>query len=64
MAIKTLKKAETPPGYLLPVALSAYFLEGEVRERNLNDIFGGMIQFMGIQLIGMILIIFFSQIAL
>jgi len=47
-----------------PVALSAYFLKGVVPEWDLKDIYGGMIQFMGIQLIGLILIITFPQIAL
>ncbi len=47
-----------------PVALSAYFLKGVVPEWDLKDIYGGMIQFMGIQLLGLLLIIFFPQIAL
>lgn len=47
-----------------PVALSAYFLKGVVPEWDLKDIYGGMLQFMGIQLIGLILIIAFPQIAL
>ncbi len=47
-----------------PVALSAYFLKGVVPEWDLKDIYGGMLQFMGIQLIGLILIITFPQIAL
>lgn len=47
-----------------PVALSAYFLKGVVPEWDLRDIYGGMIQFMAIQLFGLILIIVFPQIAL
>jgi len=47
-----------------PVALSAYFLKGVVPEWDLKDIYGGMMQFMGIQLLGLILIITFPQIAL
>ncbi len=47
-----------------PVALSAYFLKGVVPEWDLKDIYGGMMQFMGIQLFGLILIISFPQIAL
>ena len=47
-----------------PVALSAYFLKGVVPEWDLKDIYGGMIQFMLIQLLGLILIVVFPQIAL
>jgi len=47
-----------------PVALSAYFLKGVVPEWDLKDIYGGMMQFMVIQVIGLILIIAFPQIAL
>ena len=47
-----------------PVALSAYFLKGVVPEWPLKDIYLGMMQFMGIQLLGLILIIIFPAIAL
>jgi len=47
-----------------PVALSAYFLKGVVPEWDLRDIYLGMMQFMVIQLIGLILIFVFPQIAL
>jgi len=47
-----------------PVALSAYFLKGVVPEWDLKDIYLGMMQFMVIQLIGLILIFIFPQIAL
>jgi TRAP-type mannitol/chloroaromatic compound transport system permease large subunit len=47
-----------------PVALSAYFLKGVVPEWDLKDIYLGMMQFMGIQIIGLILIITFPSIVL
>ena len=47
-----------------PVALSAYFLKGVVPEWDLKDIYYGMMQFMLIQLFGLILIITFPMIAL
>ncbi len=47
-----------------PVALSAYFLKGVVPEWDLKDIYIGMMQFMVIQVIGLLLIIFIPQIAL
>jgi tripartite ATP-independent transporter DctM subunit len=47
-----------------PVALSAYFLKGVVPEWDLKDIYFGMMQFMVIQVFGLILIIMFPQIAL
>ena len=47
-----------------PVALSAYFLKGVVPEWDLKDIYIGMMQFMVIQLIGLILIMIFPEIAL
>ncbi|MBE9476044.1 MAG: TRAP transporter large permease subunit [Proteobacteria bacterium] len=47
-----------------PVALSAYFLKGVVPEWDLKDIYFGMMQFMVIQLIGLILIFVFPQIVL
>lgn len=47
-----------------PVALSAYFLKGVVPEWDLKDIYGGMMQFMVIQLFGLILLILFPQIVL
>jgi tripartite ATP-independent transporter DctM subunit len=47
-----------------PVALSAYFLKGVVPQWDLKDIYLGMMQFMVIQVIGLILIIIFPQIAL
>jgi tripartite ATP-independent transporter DctM subunit len=47
-----------------PVALSAYFLKAVVPEWDLKDIYLGMMQFMVIQIIGLIAIILFPQIVL
>jgi tripartite ATP-independent transporter DctM subunit len=47
-----------------PVALSAYFLKGVVPQWKLDDIYMGMLQFMGLQLFGLVLIIMFPAIAL
>ena len=47
-----------------PVALSAYFLKGVVPEWDLKDIYIGMMQFMVLQIIGLILIIIFPQLVL
>jgi TRAP-type mannitol/chloroaromatic compound transport system permease large subunit len=47
-----------------PVALAAYFLKGVVPQWQLSDIYKGMMQFMVLQVIGLILIIVFPQIAL
>ena len=47
-----------------PVALSAYFLKGVVPEWDLKDIYYGMMQFMVIQLIGLMLVFNFPDIAL
>lgn len=45
-----------------PVALSAYFLKGVVPEWDLKDIYIGMMQFMALQVVGLLIIIFFPQI--
>ena len=47
-----------------PVALSAYFLKGVVPEWDLKDIYVGMMQFMVLQLIGLILVVIFPKLAL
>jgi tripartite ATP-independent transporter DctM subunit len=47
-----------------PVALSAYFLKGVVPEWDLKDIYLGMMQFMVLQVIGLIIIIIFPKIVL
>ncbi len=47
-----------------PVALSAYFLKGVVPDWDLKDIYAGMAQFMVLQVIGLLLVLFFPQLAL
>ena len=47
-----------------PVALSAYFLKGVVPEWDLKDIYLGMMQFMVLQIIGLVIIIIFPMIVL
>ena len=47
-----------------PVALSAYYIKGVVPEWSLADIYKGMLQFMVLQVIGLLLVLFFPQIAL
>lgn len=47
-----------------PVALSAYFLKGVAPHWQLGDIYWGMIQFMVLQLLGLVCVIVFPQLAL
>ncbi len=47
-----------------PVALSAYFLKGVVPSWDLKDIYLGMMQFMVLQIIGLIIIILYPKIVL
>ncbi len=47
-----------------PVALSAYFLKGVVPDWDLKDIYAGMMQFMVIQMLGLICVLLFPQLAL
>jgi tripartite ATP-independent transporter DctM subunit len=47
-----------------PVALSAYFLKGVVPEWDLSDIYAGMMQFMVLQVIGLLLVLAFPDLAL
>ena len=47
-----------------PVALSAYFLKGVVPEWDLKDIYAGMLQFMVLQVIGLLLVLFIPELAL
>jgi len=47
-----------------PVALSAYFLKGVAPQWQLADIYKGMMQFMVLQLIGLVLVMSFPQLAL
>jgi tripartite ATP-independent transporter DctM subunit len=46
-----------------PVALSAYFLKGVVPQWKLQDIYAGMVQFMGLQVLGMVIILIFPGLA-
>jgi len=47
-----------------PVAMSAYFLKGVVPQWDLGDIYKGMMQFMVLQLVGLVLCIVFPQIVM
>lgn len=47
-----------------PVALSAYFLKGVAPHWDLKDIYAGMFQFMGLQLVGLALVLAFPALAL
>ena len=47
-----------------PVALSAYFLKGVVPSWDLKDIYLGMMQFMVLQVIGLVIIILYPKIVL
>jgi tripartite ATP-independent transporter DctM subunit len=47
-----------------PMALAAYFLKGVMPEWELKDISLGMLQFLGLQLLGLLLVLAFPQIAL
>ncbi len=47
-----------------PVALSAYFLKGVVPNWDLKDIYLGMMQFMVVQLVGLILLLIFPELVL
>ncbi|KIN78288.1 tripartite ATP-independent transporter DctQ subunit [Sulfitobacter mediterraneus] len=47
-----------------PVALSAYFLKGVVPNWDLKDIYLGMMQFMLVQLLGLVLLFLFPQLVL
>jgi TRAP-type mannitol/chloroaromatic compound transport system permease large subunit len=47
-----------------PVALSAYFLKSVVPEWQLKDIYMGMLQFMGLQVAAVGLLIMFPELVL
>jgi tripartite ATP-independent transporter DctM subunit len=47
-----------------PVAMSAYFLKGVVPQWELGEIYKGMLQFMAIQLFGLVLCVAFPQIVM
>ena len=46
-----------------PVALSAYFLKGVVPQWSLQEIYSGMVQFMGLQMLGMAIVLMFPGLA-
>jgi TRAP-type mannitol/chloroaromatic compound transport system permease large subunit len=46
-----------------PVALSAYFLRGVAPNWPLRDIYLGMLQFMGLQLLGVAILLLFPRLA-
>jgi tripartite ATP-independent transporter DctM subunit len=46
-----------------PVALSAYFLKGVVPQWSLQEIYSGMVQFMGLQMVGMAIVVVFPSLA-
>jgi len=46
-----------------PVALSAYFLKGVVPDWKLSDIYAGMMQFMVLQILGLLILFMFPAIA-
>ena len=45
-----------------PVALSCYFIKGSIPHWSLSDIYKGMFEFIGCQLVGLVLIIIFPAI--
>ena len=47
-----------------PVALSAYYIKGVVPDWDLKDIYLGMMQFMVIQVLGLLVVLFYPSIAL
>ncbi len=47
-----------------PVAMAAYYLKGVAPEWELSDIYNGMMQFMILQIIGLVLVLYFPEMAL
>jgi tripartite ATP-independent transporter DctM subunit len=47
-----------------PVAMAAYYLKGVVPQWSLTSIYRGMLEFMGLQVIGLILVLLFPALAL
>jgi TRAP-type mannitol/chloroaromatic compound transport system permease large subunit len=47
-----------------PVAMAAYYLKSVVPEWELSQIYRGMFEFMCLQVVGLLLLFFFPQIAL
>ncbi len=45
-----------------PVAMAAYFLKGVAPEMDLRDIYSGMLQFMGLQVVGLAIVFLFPQV--
>ena len=46
-----------------PVAVAAYYLKGAAPQMDMKDIYAGMLQFMGLQVIGLLLVFLFPGIA-
>ena len=47
-----------------PVAVAAYYLKGAAPEMDMKDIYAGMLEFMGLQVIGLLLVLLFPALAL
>ena len=47
-----------------PVAMAAYYLKGVVPEWELSDIYNGMLQFMILQVVGLLVVLFYPEVAL
>ena len=47
-----------------PVAMAAYYLKGVAPDWKLTDIYWGMAEFMGLQVLGLLLLMMFPQLAL
>jgi TRAP-type mannitol/chloroaromatic compound transport system permease large subunit len=47
-----------------PVAMAAYYLKAVAPQWELSDIYRGMVDFMILQVIGLVLVFFFPQVAL
>jgi TRAP-type mannitol/chloroaromatic compound transport system permease large subunit len=47
-----------------PVAMAAYYLKGVAPEWELSDIYNGMMQFMVLQVVGLLVVFFFPEVAL
>ena len=47
-----------------PVAMAAYYLKGVAPEWELSDIYNGMLQFMVLQVVGLLVVLFYPEVAL
>ena len=47
-----------------PVAMAAYYLKGVAPEWELSDIYNGMLQFMVLQMVGLLVVLFYPEVAL